>query len=420
MRQPRAAGRRSAPWTDEISGDAAARQLGHRRRLGRRPDPAARGRRAPDRGAGAVRPDPHRPAGAAPAHRGLAPPRRRRVRRRSSPSSSSSSPAAPTSPIDRRVFELVDGRLVEFDGGAAGLMAGARGVDRRPSRSIRVEVADAVATITLDRPEALNALTVADEGRAAARRFGRSPATASVRAVVLTGRRAGVLRRPGPQGAPRARRGAARGRAARALQPDHPGDARARPADRRGDQRRRRRGRRVARLRLRPADRRREAPASCSRSGGSASCPDSGATWFLPRLVGCGQGRRAGAARRPAVRRPTRSGSGWSRGSCPATALATEARAMAARLAAPGAGRARARRSTRSTVPGRSTSTEPSRRRRTARASPARAPITPRGWRPSSRSGRRGSPGSSRAVRPVLAEAGCVACRRLRRLTAVR
>ena len=56
--------------------------------------------------------------------------------------------------------------------------------------------------------------------------------------------------------------------------------------------------------------------ASCWRSGGSGSCPDSGATWFLPRLVGT-RGRRAGAPRRPAdggrrraarPRRPGRAG----------------------------------------------------------------------------------------------------------------
>ena len=54
--------------------------------------------------------------------------------------------------------------------------------------------------------------------------------------------------------------------------------------------------------------------------------PDSGATWFLPRLVGPGQGRRAGAARGVAVARPTPSGSGSSRAWSPADELADEAR----------------------------------------------------------------------------------------------
>jgi 2-(1,2-epoxy-1,2-dihydrophenyl)acetyl-CoA isomerase len=51
---------------------------------------------------------------------------------------------------------------------------------------LRVEVADAVATITLDRPDALNALTVAlkEELRAA---FDAVAADPAVRAVVLTG-----------------------------------------------------------------------------------------------------------------------------------------------------------------------------------------------------------------------------------------
>ena len=52
--------------------------------------------------------------------------------------------------------------------------------------TIRLEIADAIATITLDRPEALNALTVAmkDELLAALRSIGRDR---SVRSVVLTG-----------------------------------------------------------------------------------------------------------------------------------------------------------------------------------------------------------------------------------------
>jgi len=54
------------------------------------------------------------------------------------------------------------------------------------SAALRYEVADAVATITLDRPAALNALTVPlrEELLAAFRRAGGDPA---VRAVVLTG-----------------------------------------------------------------------------------------------------------------------------------------------------------------------------------------------------------------------------------------
>jgi 2-(1,2-epoxy-1,2-dihydrophenyl)acetyl-CoA isomerase len=59
--------------------------------------------------------------------------------------------------------------------------------DRSPSfRTIRLEVSDAIATLTLDRPDALNALTVAmkQELLAAFRAIGRDRA---VRAVILTG-----------------------------------------------------------------------------------------------------------------------------------------------------------------------------------------------------------------------------------------
>jgi 2-(1,2-epoxy-1,2-dihydrophenyl)acetyl-CoA isomerase len=61
------------------------------------------------------------------------------------------------------------------------------GGDRTPSSpTIGLEIADAIATITLDRPDALNALTVAmkTELLAALRAVGRDR---SVRAVVLTG-----------------------------------------------------------------------------------------------------------------------------------------------------------------------------------------------------------------------------------------
>lgn len=58
--------------------------------------------------------------------------------------------------------------------------------DPAPSATLRYEVADAVATITLDRPDALNALTVASKREllAALRAAERDPA---VRVVVLTG-----------------------------------------------------------------------------------------------------------------------------------------------------------------------------------------------------------------------------------------
>ena len=97
-----------------------ARQLGHRPWLGRRADPAARGDGPSRDRTGAVRARARRSAGAASADGGLAVARR-------TPSSPGCSPTfvleqsgGADEPIDRRVFELVDGRLVEFDGGGFG------------------------------------------------------------------------------------------------------------------------------------------------------------------------------------------------------------------------------------------------------------------------------------------------------------
>ena len=205
-----------------------------------------------------------------------------------------------------------------------------------------------------------------------------------------------VLRRPGPQGAARARRRAARGRAARALQPDHPrrcaaldqpivgaingvaagaGASLAFACD----------------IRLAA-----EGASFVLAFGRIGLVPDSGATWFLPRLVGSARAAElaltgaplsaADAERFGLVSRvvPARcaGGRGAGRGDAPGRAGAAGAGADQARARADLVARPRRRRS---------------RTRRTARGSPARRPITPRGSRPSSRSGRLGSPGSSRA-----------------------
>src|SRR5215203_97045 len=102
--------------------------------------------------------------------------------RRSSPSSSSSTPAARTSPSTG----------VSSSSSTAG-SSSSPGSDGRPMSgdpatfaTLRYEVADAIATITLDRPEALNALTVPmkTELLTALSAVARDR---TVRAVVLTG-----------------------------------------------------------------------------------------------------------------------------------------------------------------------------------------------------------------------------------------
>ena len=140
------------------------------------------------------------------------------------------------------------------------------------SDGLRVERDGPVVTLTLDRPEALNALTIplklalAEALRGRRRRSDRAGGRPDRR-------RPGVLCRPGPRRARRSRTRAPRRRAARALPPDRPRDARDGPARRRGRERRRRR-RRAPRSR---------SPATCGwprpklgsswRSGASGSSP---------------------------------------------------------------------------------------------------------------------------------------------------
>ena len=203
--------------------------------------------------------------------------------------------------------------------------------DRRTRRytTLRYEVADAIATITLDRPDALNALTIPMKTELLAA-FGAVARDRAVRAVVLTG--AGrafcagqdLKERLEPDAAPLAVEVRER------YNPIIRGDAEARPADRRGDQRRGRRRGRLARVRLRHpgrgrgrelrpgvrADRARARTAarrgSCHGSSGRPRPP----SW----RCSASRCRRADAERFGLVARVV-----------PAEALADEARAVAAR-----------------------------------------------------------------------------------------
>ena len=119
-------------------------------------------------------------------------PRRQRVRdhvepcpaRRGRPSSSDGAPIAPTRPRRRA--------------GPLGSAGAARHRARCPTRQIAYEVADGVATITLDRPDRLNAFTVRMQQELCAA-VDEVDADPEVRAVVVTGSRAGLLRRRRPR-----------------------------------------------------------------------------------------------------------------------------------------------------------------------------------------------------------------------------
>ena len=138
--------------------------------------------------------------------------------------------------------------------------------------------------------------------------------------------------------------------------------------------------------------------------------PDSGATWFLPRLVG-----PAKAAELALLGEPLSAADAERFGLVarvvPADALAGEARAVAARLAglAPRA-LALTKRALAAQLVDRPRRRR-SRTRRGSRGSPAPRRTTPRASRRSSRSGRRGSPGSSAPRALTLVAAPTVPCR---------
>ena len=158
------------------------------------------------------------------------------------------------------------------------------------ANEVLYEVADHIATITLNRPERMNTIS-GPMLRALRAPAARPNADRDVRVVILTGAgRAfcagldlGAQRPSGTGIGSAASDGADRPRPAQ-----HPADraARDRQADDLRPQRRRRRLRHGHRARLRHPHHGASRPSSPPPSPSAASCRRSGGTWLLPRLVG--------------------------------------------------------------------------------------------------------------------------------------
>ena len=205
--------------------------------------------------------------------------------------------------------------------------------------TVLYEVSDGLATITLNRPEAMNALNIAAKVALRDAAASRRPPTTPYGPCCSPRTGTGLLRGPGPQGAHRAARRRPRVRQRRrhehgrgALQPDRAGAHRDAEAGRGRGQRRRGRGGLRLRARRGLPGRRRHRRLQHVLRGGRADRR-------LGRLLDAAPADRPEPRRRPAAlpahRSPRRRRTSWASRtrSCPPAELRAEAAAVARALA---------------------------------------------------------------------------------------
>ena len=301
----------TAPWTRRARRQPPPRVVRHGQRQRCRADPAAGGARAPRRRLWRASACPRRATGPGPADRGVAAACRRRVPRpvrglRGGPDRGR--PRADRGRLVRaRRRRSTSSRGSPADDGArepTGRRADGAGRDRRRGRHRDDHPEPARRAERAHGPDEARARRGVPAGRARRRRFARSSSPAPAG-------RSAPARTCASVSSPTPRRSASRCASATTRS-----SARCAPC-------RSRSSARSTASRPVPA-RRWRWPATCESPSEAASfalafgrvglVPDSGATWFLPRLVGAARAAEIALLGRSRVRRRTRSGSGSSGG----------------------------------------------------------------------------------------------------------